>query len=132
MSATFAITFLCINSKNIWTINFRHFYFFFVVGIFLISCLKKLGKNISKSPIKGIVNYLLVMERGFMKITLIYIFEIVSLCYEFMYNLNFRIFCKIDGIWANSGRKWGTGNPGVLQFMESQRIGLDVVTQQQR
>ena len=27
-------------------------------------------------------------------------------------------------VWANSGRMWRTGKPGVLQFMGSQRVGL--------
>ena len=34
-------------------------------------------------------------------------------------------------IWANSGRYWRIGKPGVLQFMESQRVGQDLVTKQQ-
>ena len=28
-------------------------------------------------------------------------------------------------VWANSGRKWRTGKPGVLQFMVLQRVGHD-------
>ena len=32
--------------------------------------------------------------------------------------------------WANSGR-WGTRKPGVLQSMGSQRVGHDLVTEQQ-
>ena len=36
-----------------------------------------------------------------------------------------------DGIWAHSGRGWRTGKPGVLQSMESQRVGHDWVTEQQ-
>ena len=35
-------------------------------------------------------------------------------------------------IRANSGRWWRTGNPGVLQFMGSQRIRHNSVTQQQQ
>ena len=31
--------------------------------------------------------------------------------------------------WANSGRWWGTGRAGVLQFMGSQRVGHDWVTE---
>ena len=36
-------------------------------------------------------------------------------------------------IWANSGRCWRTGKPGVLQSMELQRVGYghDLVTKQQ-
>ena len=34
-------------------------------------------------------------------------------------------------VWANSGRWWGTGMPGVLQSMGLQRIGHDWVTEQQ-
>ena len=34
--------------------------------------------------------------------------------------------------WANSGRWWGTGRPGVLQSMGSQRVGHDWVTEQQQ
>ena len=32
--------------------------------------------------------------------------------------------------WANSGRWWGTGRPGVLQSMGSWRVGHDWVTEQ--
>ena len=32
--------------------------------------------------------------------------------------------------WANSRRWWGTGRPGVLQSMGSQRVGHDWVTEQ--
>jgi len=32
-------------------------------------------------------------------------------------------------VWVNSGRWWWTGRPGVLQFMGSQRIGHDWVTE---
>ena len=32
-------------------------------------------------------------------------------------------------VWANSGSWWWTGRPGVLQFMGSQRIGHDWVTE---
>ena len=35
-------------------------------------------------------------------------------------------------VWANSGREWRTGKPGMLQFMGSQRIGPDLVTEQQQ
>ena len=34
--------------------------------------------------------------------------------------------------WANSGRWWGTGRPGVLQFMGSQRVRHDRVTEQKQ
>ena len=32
-------------------------------------------------------------------------------------------------VWVNSRRWWGTGRPGVLQFMESQRVGHDWATE---
>ena len=32
-------------------------------------------------------------------------------------------------VWVNSGSWWWTGRPGVLQFMGSQRVGLDWVTE---
>ena len=32
-------------------------------------------------------------------------------------------------VWINSGSWWWTGRPGVLQFMGSQRVGLDRVTE---
>ena len=32
-------------------------------------------------------------------------------------------------VWANSGRWWWTGRPGVLQSMGSQRVGQDWVTE---
>ena len=35
-------------------------------------------------------------------------------------------------IWANSGRCWRTGKPGMLQSMGSQRIGHDLVAEQQQ
>ena len=34
-------------------------------------------------------------------------------------------------VWANSGRWWGTGKPGMLQSMGSQRVGHDWVTEKQ-
>ena len=34
-------------------------------------------------------------------------------------------------VWVNSRRWWWTGKPGVLQFMGSQRVGHDWVTEQQ-
>ena len=33
-------------------------------------------------------------------------------------------------VWVNSGGCWWTGRPGVLQFMGSQRVGHDWVTEQ--
>ena len=35
-------------------------------------------------------------------------------------------------VWANSGRQWRTGRPGMLQSMKSQRIRQDLVTEQQQ
>ena len=35
-------------------------------------------------------------------------------------------------IWANSGRLWRTEEPGMLQFMGSQRVGHDLETEQQQ
>ena len=32
-------------------------------------------------------------------------------------------------VWASSGSQWWTGKPGVLQFMGSQRVGHDWVTE---
>ena len=32
--------------------------------------------------------------------------------------------------WASSGRQWRTGKPGMLQFMGSQRVGHNLVTEQ--
>ena len=34
--------------------------------------------------------------------------------------------------WANSGRWWGTGKPGVLQSVASWRVRHDLVTEQQQ
>ena len=39
---------------------------------------------------------------------------------------------KCTWVWANSGRQWRTGKPGVLQSMGSQRVGHDLVTEQQQ
>ena len=35
-------------------------------------------------------------------------------------------------IWANSGRQWRTGKPGMLQSMGSQRVRHDLATEQQQ
>ena len=35
-------------------------------------------------------------------------------------------------VWANSGRWWWTGKPGVLQSMASPKVGHDLATEQQR
>ena len=35
-------------------------------------------------------------------------------------------------VWANSGRWWRTGKPGVLQSMGSQRVVYDWMTEQQK
>ena len=34
-------------------------------------------------------------------------------------------------VWADSRRRWKTGRPGMLQFMETQRVRHDWVTEQQ-
>ena len=34
-------------------------------------------------------------------------------------------------VWASSGRWWRTGKPGVLQFMELQRVGHNLATEKQ-
>ena len=34
-------------------------------------------------------------------------------------------------VWANSGRQWRTGKPGVLQSMGWQRVGHNLATEQQ-
>ena len=39
---------------------------------------------------------------------------------------------SMDEFWASSGRWWGTGKPGVLQSMGSQRVGHDWATEQQQ
>ena len=36
---------------------------------------------------------------------------------------------KWTWVWVDSGSWWWTGRPGVLQFMESQRVGHDWVTE---
>ena len=33
-------------------------------------------------------------------------------------------------VWANSGRQWGTGKPGVMQFMELQWVRHDLAAEQ--
>ena len=35
-------------------------------------------------------------------------------------------------VWANSGKLWWTGKPGILQFMGSQRVRHDLVAEQQQ
>ena len=35
-------------------------------------------------------------------------------------------------VWASSGRWWRTGKSGTLQFMELQRVGHDLATEQQQ
>ena len=39
---------------------------------------------------------------------------------------------SLTRVWANSGRWWRTGKPGVLQSMGSQRVGHDWATEQQQ
>ena len=36
----------------------------------------------------------------------------------------------LEWVWVNSGSWWWTGRPGVLQFMRSQRVGNNWVTEQ--
>ena len=36
---------------------------------------------------------------------------------------------SMDRVWVNSGSWWWTGRPGVLQFMGSQRVGHNWVTE---
>ena len=36
---------------------------------------------------------------------------------------------SMDMVWVDSGSWWWTGRPGVLQFMESQRVGHDWATE---
>ena len=36
---------------------------------------------------------------------------------------------RLDGCWVNSGSWWWTGRPGVLQFMELQRVRHDWATE---
>ena len=35
-------------------------------------------------------------------------------------------------VWANSGRQWSTGKPGLLQFTGLQRVRHDLATEQQQ
>ena len=42
------------------------------------------------------------------------------------------LFMVSSWVWANPGRQWRTGKPGMLQFMRLQRAGHDLVTRQQR
>ena len=35
-------------------------------------------------------------------------------------------------VWAMSGRWWRTGEPGMLQFMGLQRVGHDILTEQEQ
>ena len=41
-------------------------------------------------------------------------------------------FPLVTWVWANPGRQWGTGKPGVLQFMGSQRVRHDLETEEQQ
>ena len=41
------------------------------------------------------------------------------------------IMTQLTQVWANFGRWWRTEKPGVLQFMVWQRVGHDLVTEQQ-
>ena len=38
---------------------------------------------------------------------------------------------SVDWVWANSGRWWRIGKPGMLQFMGSQRVRPNWATEQQ-
>ena len=42
------------------------------------------------------------------------------------------ITASMDKIWANSGRSWRTGKPGLLQSMGLQRVRHDLATEQQQ
>ena len=37
-----------------------------------------------------------------------------------------------EQVWENSGRYWWTGKPGMLQLMGSQKVGHDLVNEQQQ
>ena len=39
---------------------------------------------------------------------------------------------SMDMFWANFGRQWRTEKPGMLQCLESQKVGHDLVTEQQQ
>ena len=39
---------------------------------------------------------------------------------------------SVDWVWANSGRWWRIGKPGVLQSLESQRVGHNLATEKQQ
>ena len=39
---------------------------------------------------------------------------------------------SVGRVWANSGRQWRTEKPGMLQSMWSQRVGHNLVTEQQQ
>ena len=39
------------------------------------------------------------------------------------------LLTRCTWVWVNSGSWWWTGRPGVLRFMESQRVGHDWVTE---
>ena len=40
--------------------------------------------------------------------------------------------CQWTWTWAKTGRWWGTGRPGTLESMGSQKVGHDLATEQQR
>ena len=42
------------------------------------------------------------------------------------------IMTQCTWIWANSGIQWRTGEPGMLQFKGSQRVGHNLATEQQQ
>ena len=54
----------------------------------------------------------------------------LSLCY---FPLDHAFFpASVDTNWANSRGEWRIGEPGVVQFMGSQRVRQDLVTDQQQ
>ena len=61
----------------------------------------------------------------------VFIFFWYIYIYLFIY-LTCPVLGRWTWVWANFGRQWRTGQPGVLQFTGSQRLRHDLVTEQQQ
>ena len=46
------------------------------------------------------------------------------------WNCSMALLNQWTWVWANSGRQWRTGKPGMLQTMGLQRVGHDLATEQ--
>ena len=59
----------------------------------------------------------------------------VLFCSDMLFFVRCNVYALLTQwtwIWANSGREWRTGKPGVLQSMWTQTVRHDLATEQQQ